>query len=135
MTSGRAVVDTDVVSYLFKGDTRSGPYQIALANRATSISFMSLAELDFWALRSRWGQARKAQLGAYLTRFSVVPPTRNLCRRWAEVTFACRRAGRPIESADAWIAATALELGVPLITHNRSDYAGVPNLSIISAGP
>src|SRR5215213_698162 len=105
MSSGRAVVDTDVVSYLFKGDTRGAPYQSTLANRATSISFMSLAELDFWGLRSRWGQVRKALLEAFLTRFSVVPPTRDLCRRWAEVTFACRRAGRPIDSTDAWIAA------------------------------
>ncbi len=37
-----------------------------------------------------------------------------------------------METADAWIAATALLYGAPLVTHNRSDYLGVPELTIIS---
>jgi predicted nucleic acid-binding protein len=41
---------------------------------------------------------------------------------------ACRR----IECADAWIAATALLYAVPLVTHNRNDYLGVPGLTLIS---
>jgi tRNA(fMet)-specific endonuclease VapC len=45
---------------------------------------------------------------------------------------AARRAGRPIGPADAWIAATALRYGVPLVTHNPSDYTGVPGLSVLS---
>jgi predicted nucleic acid-binding protein len=35
--------------------------------------------------------------------------------------------------ADAWIAATALALGVPLVTNNPSDYGGVDRLTILSA--
>jgi len=41
-------------------------------------------------------------------------------------------AGRRIECADAWIAATALLYGAPLLTHNRSHSLGVPGLSLIS---
>jgi predicted nucleic acid-binding protein len=36
-----------------------------------------------------------------------------------------------IETADAWIAATALLYDCPLLTNNRSDYLGVPGLKII----
>ena len=43
-----------------------------------------------------------------------------------------KAAGRRIESADAWIAATALLYDVPLVTHNRKDYLGVPGLKIVS---
>jgi predicted nucleic acid-binding protein len=39
---------------------------------------------------------------------------------------------RRIECADAWIAATALLYSVPLVTHNRNDYLGVPDLTLIS---
>src|ERR1017187_9263880 len=42
------------------------------------------------------------------------------------------RAGRRIECADAWIAATATLYDAPLVTHNRRDYLGVPGLSIVS---
>jgi tRNA(fMet)-specific endonuclease VapC len=42
------------------------------------------------------------------------------------------RGSTRIDCADAWIAATALLYDVPLITHNRGDYLGVPGLRIIS---
>lgn len=41
---------------------------------------------------------------------------------------AARKNGRRIETADAWVAATALLYDAPLLTHNKSDYAGVPGL-------
>jgi predicted nucleic acid-binding protein len=50
------------------------------------------------------------------------------------VTVAARARGRRIDCADAWIAATALRAGAPLITHNRGDYLGVPDLTLISHG-
>jgi predicted nucleic acid-binding protein len=43
-----------------------------------------------------------------------------------------RRAGRRLETADAWIAATAVLYDAPLITHNARDYLGVPGLKVIT---
>lgn len=40
----------------------------------------------------------------------------------------------PISAADAWIAATALLYGVPLVTHNRKDFEGIDGLVVISEG-
>ena len=40
-------------------------------------------------------------------------------------------AGRRIEVADAWIAATALPYEVPLVTSNPVDYADVPGLRLL----
>jgi predicted nucleic acid-binding protein len=37
--------------------------------------------------------------------------------------------------ADAWIAATAMLYGVPLITHNPADYTAVVGLQIITEAP
>jgi predicted nucleic acid-binding protein len=42
-----------------------------------------------------------------------------------------RAKGFRIDCADAWIAATALLHGVPLVTHNRDDYRGVQDLNLI----
>ena len=39
-----------------------------------------------------------------------------LCRLWGEVTDSAGRHGRQILTADAWIAASALQMGVPLVT-------------------
>lgn len=63
-----------------------------------------------------------------------MPYNRDLCRKWAEVTVAAQAAGRRIDCADGWVAATALLVGAPLMTHNRQDYLGVPGLTLISRG-
>lgn len=62
----------------------------------------------------------------------MYPFDRALCLRWAEATDSALRNGNPIQAADAWIAATALLAGVPLVTNNPTDYAGVDSLTVLS---
>jgi predicted nucleic acid-binding protein len=128
----RVVVDTDVVSFLFKGHPTGSLYAEHLAGSVLLISFMTVAELERWALQFQWGRARLDRLHAHLGRFTVVPSSPDLCHVWAEITIAAQASGRRIECADAWIAATAVLYKVPLVTHNRSDYLGVPRLRLIS---
>ncbi len=124
-----AIVDTEP----FKGDTRALAYRPPIAGRLLGISFMTLAKLDRWSLERAWGQGRKLELAQRLTRYAVLPVSRELCTKWAEVAFAARRKGRPIQTADAWIAASALHYHVPLITNNRDDYSLVDGLALLSA--
>ena len=126
------VVDTDVVSFLFKNDSRAQLYLPHLLNRQWMISFMTEAELEQWALLSNWSEPRRKWLRLFLARFIIVPSSRDLVVKWAEVMVAARRAGRRLETADAWVSATALLYDAPLITHNRRDYLGVPGLNLIS---
>ena len=128
----RVVVDTDVVSFIFKNHPSGALYEADLAGCTLLISFMTLAELDRWAIQSKWGPARREWLRLYLQKFVMLPYSRRLCTPWADVTVAAQSRGCRIECADAWIAATALRHDVPLVTHNRSDYAGVPGLKLIS---
>ena len=53
-------------------------------------------------------------------------------RAWARVMDQSIRARRRLESADAWIVATAVEYGVPLLTHDR-DLSGlaIAGLSVV----
>lgn len=39
------VVDTDVVSYIFRADDRADPFELVLDGGTALISFMTLAEL------------------------------------------------------------------------------------------
>lgn len=128
----RRVVDTDVVSFLFKRDSRAELYHPHLVSRLLIVSFMTVAELDFWSLTKNWGPARRTALDRHMRQFLVSPFDRDLCRMWAEVSDSARRQGRPITTADAWIAATARRYGARLVTHNSADYAGVTGLTVIS---
>ncbi|MBI3209107.1 MAG: PIN domain-containing protein [Candidatus Solibacter usitatus] len=126
------VVDTDVVSFIFKNHPFGSRYDPELAGRAALISFMTVAEIERWTLQYRWGTRRVQLLHTFLRRFTVVPSSPDLCRKWAEVMVAAQSAGRRMESADAWIAATALLYDAPLITHNQSDYLGFSGITLIS---
>jgi tRNA(fMet)-specific endonuclease VapC len=128
-----AIVDTDVVSMLFKGDTRALAYRTHVTGRLLGISFMTLAELERWSLERGWGPKRKLELAEHVAKYAVLPVSRELCVKWAEVSFAAKRRGRPIQTADAWIAASALYYQVPLITNNRSDYSFIQGLTVLSA--
>jgi tRNA(fMet)-specific endonuclease VapC len=101
------VFDTDVVSFLFKSDSRSQVYLPHLRDRQWLISFMTEAELEQWALLSNWHAKRIDWLRIFLARFAIVPSSRDLVLKWAEVMVAARRVGRRVETADAWIASTA----------------------------
>ncbi len=126
------VVDTNVLSFLFRQDSRAEAYLPYLENKASAISFQTPAELELWALVGHWGTQRKAKLAQFIAPFGIAVYSQRLGQRWAEATFSARRQGKPIGSADAWIAATALELRAPLVTHNPADFAGVEGLQIIS---
>lgn len=125
------VVDTDVVSFLFKQDTRGDLYRPQLTGHLLLISPMTRAELEVWALERNWSQARREAMRVHLKQFMLAPFHEELCVKWAEATDSARRLGRSINSSDAWVAATALHYDVPLVTHNRSDFLGVANLKLI----
>jgi len=96
------------------------------------ISFITLAELHRWSIASKWGSARRRKLAEYLDRFFIFHSDDELCLRWAEIIESGRRNGRPIQPADAWVAATALLHDAPLITHNGRDFANVERLVVVS---
>ena len=126
------VVDTDVFSFLYKRDTRARLYEPHLNDPPFIVSFMSLAELRRWTLERNWGERRRQELEGYLTRYLIMHSDDLMCDRWAHAMNSARLQGQPIGPADAWIAATALLLDLPLITHNGAHYRGVEGLRVIS---
>ena len=124
------VVDTDVVSCIFKWHPLAPRYVDLLRGNDPIVSFMTLAEMRFGALEARWGPRRRNLLERYLSDFGVCYADQKLCTVWAEVKCESNRKGAPISSPDAWIAATALYLNAPLVTNNAKDYAHLKDLEI-----
>ena len=126
------VVDTCVVSFLLKNDTRAELYRPHLEVGTKVISFMTLAELYRWSEVRDWSEHRKAELEDDLSPYVVYGVSRALCHMWAETTDQARRRGHPIDVDDAWIAATALLYDLPLVSNNRRDFTHIPDLTLLS---
>ena len=126
------VIDTDVWSYLYKRREEAKLYQPHLFGNILVISFQTQAELLRWVVSANWGERRREHLESRLQNYIVEHSSDAMSSRWAGAMDSARRNGRPISAADAWIAATALHLGVPLITHNKNHFIGVAGLTIIA---
>src|SRR5262249_32993074 len=122
------VIDTDVRSYIYKARDEAKLYEPHLFGNVLVISYQTLAELLHGAVAGGWGSRRRQDLESRLQRYVVEHSSDASCLHWAEAMSSARRNGRPIAAADAWIAATALHLDVPLITHNSKHFIGVDGL-------
>ena len=125
------VVDTDVISYIFKWHPLAGHYVDLLTDKEPVISFTTLEEMRFGALEANWGVPKRNLFKQYLSEFAVCYPDDGLCSLWAEVTHESNRKGHPISTPDAWIAATARYLDSPLVTHNSKHYSHLKDLVLL----
>ncbi len=79
------VVDTDVVSFIFRQDLLGEHYIPRLEQNQCVIPFMTLAELALWPLRARWNPERERKLLEYLEdNFAVLFADKQLCFLWAQ---------------------------------------------------
>lgn len=130
MSVAAVVLDTNIVSYLMKGDTRAVLYQAHLTGKTLAISFMTVGELYEGGFRRGWSEKRWALLRKELRKYLVIPYSPVVCEAWGRLR--AERKAQPIAVDDGWIAATALAHGCPLITHNPNDFHGITALTVIS---
>lgn len=118
------VVDTNVfgADLVRRGAPLATMYRPYLEGRSFVLSFQTVAELRFGALRKGWGAARLRRLEERLSRTEVVWAGPELLDDYVALRVRCESAGhglaQSIHDTDRWIAATAIRLGVPLISHD-----------------
>jgi tRNA(fMet)-specific endonuclease VapC len=137
LNRGPVVVDTDVYSArLLPNSTLARRYEPLLLGRIEFVSFQTVAELRYGALLRGWGTARLRRMEAEIVRTEVVHSGHELIRVYAELRVACQRIGHALcqreHDADRWIAATALRLGIPLVS-NDGVFENTPGLTVATA--
>jgi predicted nucleic acid-binding protein len=79
------VLDTSVASFLFLNRPERIPYLVHLINCRAVISFQTVAEMRFGALRANWGTARQALLERFLSNDYIVDSSDALSDAWAAI--------------------------------------------------
>ena len=124
----RALADTSLFIARESGRTLA---QIELPDEL-AISVITVGELRAGVLAAPDIRSRDLRL-ATLTEalaFDAVPIDRTVAEAWALLRILLRDGGLKMPVNDSWIAATAMTLGVPVVTQD-DDYVEIGGLSII----
>src|SRR5207244_12626028 len=91
-----AVVDTDVISFLFKNHSLAPAYQAILAGRPLAVSLISLAEIEYGMEAKNWGGSRRELMHTFLAHFTPLLPDTETAVLWARTKNDSEKRGRPI---------------------------------------
>ena len=121
------MLDTDSCIYARK---RPAAFKPKLPLHDCGISVIVLGELEWGVAQSRRFEENRAALSALLAAVQVIDLDAEVARQYGRLRAHLRSIGQPIGPNDLWIAAHALALEVPLVTHNLSEFRRVPGLSV-----
>ena len=134
------LLDTDVFSFLLKGAEASRLAELYLPHvrdRRPVITFVTVGEIYAGAHKKKWNAATLARVVSRMRATVIVPYDEEICKRYGSLVGLKTATGsdRVIAANDRWIAACALHHDIPLITHNRKHFEGIPGLRVISEAP
>lgn len=131
-------VDANILSFMMsdlpEARRRVERYRPDLEGRVLGLPFQARAELEVGLQVQGWAEPRFREL---LQQFMAIPYSDAIQEHYIAVQtyFARERRrneeGRRQKAADAWNAAAALWLDVPIVTHNRADFEGIPGLEVV----
>lgn len=110
------ILDTNAVSAL--ADGTPGFSKVAASVDVLSLPVIALGEFLYGINRSRNRRRYHAWLNRLLEVCPLLPVDGDTATRYATVREDLRQRGRPIPSNDAWIAALALQHGLPVLSRD-----------------
>ena len=126
MTQGLA--DTSV----FIARETSRPLRVDELPNQLAVSVITIGELRAGVLAANDVDTRDRRLATLTTALTLdpVPVDEAVAQSWASLRIRLRDLGLRMPVNDSWIAATALALGIPVVTQD-DDYVEVPGLAVV----
>jgi tRNA(fMet)-specific endonuclease VapC len=124
------VLDTNTVSYFFRGGGRVAEHLLATPPREIAIPAIVTYELRYGVARVPKSKRLAEQLETLLEWVTILPFDDDVSQVAARIRVQLERAGRPIGPLDTLIAATAVAVSATLITRNTSEFGRVRDLRI-----
>ena len=122
----QAILDTSVL-------IAEGPRDLERRKGDYAISVLSVAELHKGAIRAKGAReraARIARLALVEQTFEAIPVDRRVAVKFGEIAATTQRLANRPHVIDGLIAATAIVLGVPVVTSDH-DFDAIPGLDVI----
>jgi tRNA(fMet)-specific endonuclease VapC len=125
--AGRLLLDTSAVVEIFRGEAEAD----RLADGEVFLSVVVIGELFVGALRSERKEQNLAQVERLASGPNVLECDANTARHYAAIRDKLRLKGRPIPENDMWIAASARQHDLTLVTRD-AHFREIEGLSVRS---
>ena len=127
----RVLIDTDILSYYFKGDKE------VIKNFELYLQHHDLIEISIITYYEILGGLLAKNALKQLSIFEdfvidnlVIPMTDNSAKISAELYSTLRQSGKPVDDIDLLIAGIAIDNDLTLVTNNESHFNRIPGLKI-----
>ena len=109
------------------------PFDAAALPEEIGVSVITIGELRAGVLAASDVEARDRRLATLTQALALqpIPVDDRVADAWAKLRLLLRDSGQRMAVNDSWIAATAMSLGIPVVTHDE-DYVEVSGLSVIN---
>ena len=130
----RILLDTSAYSALFRKHQTA--VQLVESAENLYLTPIVLGELMAGFLLGRRGEENERALQDFLQspRVSVLGIDNETADRWAIIAAFLKKSGTPVASNDIWIAASAMQHGLPILTSDR-DFRKIPQVIVHHFSP
>ena len=123
------LIDTDVCVEILRGDIEVLD-RLRSSNEMAAISFMTVGELYFGALKSARPEHNQQKTDAFIQALHVIDSDHMIMMKFGQLKSDLSKAGRPLPDADVLIAAVSLIHCTKLVTGNTSHFARISELRV-----
>ena len=127
--TGKVVLDTSVVVAILR--RVPGVKESARGAEELLVPLFALGELEYGTNLATPPERQREAVRAFMQGATLLLPTAHTAARYGHVKILLKTIGQPIPENDIWIAATALEHGLPLATRD-AHFAQVPGLTVLN---
>lgn len=123
------ILDTDISSYLIRGDHETVTKRFSELYDSCAISSITAAELQYGA-RKRNNKQLTQKVKAFCDLVEIIPWDEDAAKAYAKLRVELETSGTPIGNMDMLIAASALARKAVLVTNNTEHFSRVKDLKL-----
>ena len=123
------ILDTDISSYLIRGDHETVTKKFSELYDSCAISSITAAELQYGA-KKRNNKQLTQKVKAFCNLVEIIPWDEDVAKAYAKLRVELETSGTPIGNMDMLIAASALARKAVLVTNNTEHFSRVKDLKL-----
>lgn len=123
------LLDSDICSAHIRGE-QAVMQQVRASVGQVAVSTITEGELLTWCLRRSAPQHRLRAVENFLADVSILPVDNSVSRRFAQLHALLLDTGRRTQVPDLFVAATAVEHGLTMVTHNTRHFVNIPGIAL-----